>query len=59
MSPAQLKAVIEGALLAAGRPLGVEDLRGLFAGGGFCPERAQVRELLMPGVQRLPCPGEG
>ena len=44
MNPQQLKNIIEAALLAAGEPLAVEKLLGLF--GDNPPERAEVRTAL-------------
>ncbi len=45
MSEPSLKAIIEGALLAAGEPLSIERLRALFPAGEV-PEPATVREAL-------------
>jgi segregation and condensation protein B len=45
MDNTQLKYVIEAALLAAGRPLSIDELRGLF-GEEHAPPRAEVREAL-------------
>ncbi len=42
--PDQLKQIIEGALLAAGRPLTLEQLLGLFPSDEAQPSRAQIRE---------------
>ena len=38
----QLKRIIEGALLAAGKPLNLQQIRGLFEGLGPIPERDQI-----------------
>lgn len=46
MSEEELKNVVEAALLAAGRPLRVDDILQLFEGSGVSPERKQVREAL-------------
>jgi segregation and condensation protein B len=46
MSIEKLKHVIEAALLAAGRPLRVEDILALFEGDAGVPERKAVREAL-------------
>ncbi len=46
MSPEMLKSIIEAALLAAGRPLTVDDLMDLFETRTETPERASVREAL-------------
>lgn len=46
MSADNLKHVVEAALLAAGRPLTVDDIIALFEGSGDSPERKQVREAL-------------
>jgi len=41
----QLKQIVEAALLAAGRPLGLDQLQGLFDSGGE-PHKRQLREVL-------------
>lgn len=46
MSPDSLKHVIEAALLAAGRPLQVDDILELFEGGGDAPERRGIQDAL-------------
>ncbi len=46
MNPENLKHVIEAALLAAGRPLQVDDILALFEGSGDAPERGEVRDAL-------------
>lgn len=46
MSIEKLKHIIEAALLAAGRPLRVEDILALFDGDTDVPERKAVREAL-------------
>lgn len=46
MSTDQLKHIIEAALLAAGRPLRVEDILALFDGDAEVPGRKAVREAL-------------
>ncbi len=51
MSEEQLRNVVEAALLAAGRPLRLDDILQLFEGSGVSPERKQVREALAGLVQ--------
>jgi len=46
MDADELKNVLEAALLAAGRPLSLDDLLGLFEQNEGRPERGQVREAL-------------
>jgi len=46
MSEEELKNVVEAALLAAGRPLRIDDVLQLFEGSGVSPERKEVREAL-------------
>ncbi len=46
MSADNLKHVIEAALLAAGRPLQVDDIIALFEGSGDLPQRSEVRDAL-------------
>jgi segregation and condensation protein B len=46
MSEEELKNVVEAALLAAGRPLRIDDIVALFEGSGASPERKDVREAL-------------
>lgn len=46
MSPDSLKHIIEAALLAAGRPLQVDDILELFEGGGDAPERRGIQDAL-------------
>lgn len=46
MSPESLKHIIEAALLAAGRPLQVDDILELFEGGGDAPERRGIQDAL-------------
>ena len=46
MSAPALKHVVEAALFAAGRPLTLDDLLGLFATGELRPDRAALREAL-------------
>jgi len=46
MSEEELKIVVEAALLAAGRPLRIDDVLQLFEGSGVSPERKEVREAL-------------
>lgn len=43
MSEVQIKAIVEAALLAAGRPLSIDDLLGLFEGPDLRPDRAAIR----------------
>ncbi len=46
MSAPELKHVVEAALFAAGRPLTLDDMIGLFATGDLRPDRAALREVL-------------
>lgn len=46
MSAGNLKHIIEAALLAAGRPLQVDDILQLFAGTGEAPEISELRDAL-------------
>ena len=46
MSSDKLKQIIEAALLAAGRPLQIEDIIALFEDSGDAPERNEIREAL-------------
>ncbi|MDX1514089.1 MAG: SMC-Scp complex subunit ScpB [Gammaproteobacteria bacterium] len=46
MSIEKLKHIVEAALLAAGRPLRVEDIMALFEDSGDAPDRKAVREAL-------------
>jgi segregation and condensation protein B len=46
MSPDDLKHVVEAALLAAGRPLRVEDMVALFEQSDDLPQRSEVQEAL-------------
>jgi len=46
MSDDRLKFILEAALLAAGRPLSIDEMMGLFEGSGAVPERARVRDAL-------------
>ncbi|MDJ0929332.1 MAG: SMC-Scp complex subunit ScpB [Gammaproteobacteria bacterium] len=47
MDNSELKHIIEAALLAAGRPLSLDELRGLFGGERSAPPRQDVRAALM------------
>lgn len=46
MSADNLKHIVEAALLAAGRPLKVDDILPLFEGSGDVPERSAVRDAI-------------
>lgn len=46
MNPDRLKHIVEAALLAAGRPLKVEDIIALFEESGDAPERREVQDAL-------------
>jgi segregation and condensation protein B len=46
MTPDRLKRILEGALMAAQRPLSIEDLERLFEVDAARPERASIREAL-------------
>ncbi|MCG5495146.1 SMC-Scp complex subunit ScpB [Ectothiorhodospira variabilis] len=46
MTPERLQRILEGALMAAQRPLSVEELERLFEGDASRPERASIREAL-------------
>ena len=46
MTPELLLNVVEAALLAAGRPLDLDELQGLFADQSQAPDRKQLREAL-------------
>jgi segregation and condensation protein B len=46
MNPDIIKKVVEAALLAAGQPLKIERILGLFAEGEFQPEKKDIREAL-------------
>ena len=45
MDPSEIKHFIEAALLAAGRPLSVDQLQNLFD-GRMAPEKAEIRQAL-------------
>ncbi len=47
MDKVQLKNIIEAALLAAGRPLSLDELRGLFGGDDEAPPRQDIRAAVM------------
>ncbi|HHQ13957.1 MAG TPA: SMC-Scp complex subunit ScpB [Chromatiales bacterium] len=47
MDKVQLKNIIEAALLAAGRPLSLDELRGLFGGDDEAPPRQEIRAAVM------------
>jgi len=44
MEISELKHVIEAALLASGRPLSLDELRGLFGSGDEAPSKSELRE---------------
>jgi len=46
MSQEKLKNILEAAMLAAQRPLSVDDMTGLFEGSEWTPERKAIREAL-------------
>ena len=46
MNPDIIKKVVEAALLAAGQPLKIERIMGLFAEGDFQPEKKDIHEAL-------------
>lgn len=46
MNPDIIKKVVEAALLAAGQPLKIDRILGLFAEGEFQPEKKDIREAL-------------
>jgi len=46
MSEQKLKNILEAAMLAAQRPLAVNELAALFEGGDWTPERKEIREAL-------------
>jgi segregation and condensation protein B len=46
MNPDIIKKVVEAALLAAGQPLKIDRIMGLFAAGEFQPEKKDIREAL-------------
>jgi len=46
MSQEKLKNILEAAMLAAQRPLSVDDMTGLFEGSEWAPERKAIREAL-------------
>ena len=47
MDNSEIKHIVEAALLAAGRPLSLDELRGLFGGERSAPPRQDIRAAIM------------